>query len=147
MGAIAREAAQREARVVRRERTLAPGRVVIAVVRAFNEDRYDGKNRPVVLVSEREDRDGGAAWAVMGLTSLSTYRDGGARASIADWRGAGLNGPGYFWGGRLAIIPLHDMIEPVGWITYPDALTIRGFITDRREGAAFITAVAERKPS
>jgi hypothetical protein len=141
MGAVAHDGIRNMADI-----DLAPGRVALGVVRAIHEGRTEGKSRPIVLVSQREDRGGDPAWAVMGLTSKSTYGTGLPRIALHDWQVAGLYGPGFLWGGRLAILPSHDIHRAIGWISYADALEIRRF-TGTDEGAAFLAAVAEREAS
>lgn len=126
--------------------TLTPGRVVIGNVIAPREGKTDGKPRPVVLVGPRLTPDQRPAWAVMGLTTKSTYEDGHPRFPIADWRRMGLRQPGYLWGGRLAVLPLEDIYDPIGWVGVEDARQIREF-ADGDEGIDFAVAVALRETS
>lgn len=136
MGAIARAGARS---LVSDDFDLAPGRVAIGTVRALREGKLGGKRRPVVLVSHRST----SSWAVMGLTSKSTYGTGVPRIALRDWQAAGLLGPCFLWGGRLAILPLDDIHKPCGWISYADALEIRRF-AGAAEGPKLLAAVAAR---
>jgi hypothetical protein len=146
MGAVARAGVIREVRALRRrDRPLEPGRVVFAIVRAPHEGKPGGKARPAVVVNRREGRDGERAWALMGLTTNGTYADGLPRAAFQDWRQAELDGPGYIWGGRLVIVPDHDIVDVLGWISWRDALEVRRHLSSPREGSAFLAAVAERE--
>lgn len=118
--------------------SLMPGTVALARVLAPHEGQMQGKQRPVILVSTR---DAATKWAAMGLTTKATYADGQRRTPLEDWEAAGLNGPGFMWGGRLVILPLVDIGRVLGSVSWSDAAQMCRRFLSRREGDEFLTAV------
>lgn len=85
------------------------------------DDKRGGKARPAILVQQREGLDGSAAWAVMGLTTNATFSNGDSREPVRDWAAIGLNGPGFYWGPRMPIVPVYEIGDVIGHICGADA--------------------------
>lgn len=100
---------------------LEPGEIVVADIHDYtafdNRSGEYGKRRPAVLLylqtprQERRDR----RWVVMGLTTLTHYRDGQPRIACPQQTVPDI-GPdrSYLWGPATGI-PETQIVEHIGW--------------------------------
>lgn len=116
LGAVARQGVT-DARQTAHYR---PGDVVWASVRQPLADHPEGKQRPVILLKQLQMMDGAAGWALMGLTTNPTFQNGTPRQPIRDWRGCGLNKPGFYWGRRPACVPESELFGRIGRVSMFD---------------------------
>lgn len=143
-GGLARAAAAREAKGPNVSE-YKPGMVVYARVRNLREETYaDGKARPVLVVGPQHNAND--RWRLMGFTTKSTFESGGQRMPIIHWNKIPLNGPGYLWSPRLAVVPTDDLLDHIGYMCEADVEQVIWYSTLTADEETALRASARPNP-